>query len=251
MGRRLAAWLLVGAVTLTGCTTVTKGQGTAVMPLLSASPTFPSTTPSVSARPSSTGPSATASSSPSAGASVALLRAQLAALAPGRALTLVRVGAGWEAAAYDQNYQISFWRHTSSWTRIGASTYPKLPAAYGPPDTVLTGAVLTGMAHATFVAEGIFTGDGSGNAVAYTDGPHGWGAIKAEADGNLASSGQGIGADLLGIENALYLVQGQLETAECSTTIPYSQCGGTKRVLKFWAWNGHDFGLVRRAGLPR
>ena len=40
--------------------------------------------------------------------------------------------------------------------------------------------------HATFIVTGVFSGDGSGNAVAYTSGSGvGWGAIKAQPNGNL------------------------------------------------------------------
>jgi hypothetical protein len=36
------------------------------------------------------------------------------------------------------------------------------------------------------VADRLFTTDGTGNAVAYTTGSNGWGAIKAEPNSNLA-----------------------------------------------------------------
>ena len=35
------------------------------------------------------------------------------------------------------------------------------------------------------VADGLFTTDGTGDAVAYSTGTNGWGAIKAEPDGAI------------------------------------------------------------------
>jgi len=44
---------------------------------------------------------------------------------------------------------------------------------------------------------GNFTGDASGNAVAFTSGAKGWGAIKAESNENIGPSGQPVGANLI------------------------------------------------------
>jgi hypothetical protein len=105
------------------------------------------------------------------------------------------------------------------------------------------------MTHATFIATGYFSGDGSGNAVAFTTGAKGWGAIKAEKNGNIGPSGQGVGYSAIGLANEFAFVGGLLMTADCSSTGPTADCGGLHRVIKYWRWAGSDFVLDHRAGL--
>jgi hypothetical protein len=85
--------------------------------------------------------------------------------------------------------------------------------------------------------------DGSGNAVAYTTGPRGWGAIKAEPNGNIGPSGQPIGADRIGLSYGFAFVDGLLQTKDCPLNQPISDCD-TNHVLKLWKWNGTDFSRV-------
>lgn len=159
---------------------------------------------------------------------------------------------GYQAAAYDGSGHVTFWASSSSgWRRIGVAGYPT-SAALGPVNPKVTGGVLAGMSDATFVLTGTFTTDSSVNALAYTRRPDGgWGVVKAEPNGNIGASAKPVGRDGIGLENAFYLVNGELETADCSKTLPMVQCGGDSRVLKFWRWNGTDFTLDRAAGLPR
>jgi hypothetical protein len=170
----------------------------------------------------------------------------LAAKTPGDKVAM----AGLDAAAYDRSGHITFWHDTDGdWQRIGASTYPLQPAL-GPVDATVTGARLTGMSHAVFILTGLFSMDGSVNAIAYTADTDGaWGAIKAEPGGNIGPSGQPVGSDGIGLSNGFYVVGGQLETADCASTLPMASCGGNQRILKFWTWNGTDFTLGHTAGL--
>ena len=55
----------------------------------------------------------------------------------------------------------------------------------------------------------------------------------------------------LGLSQAFGFSNGQLETADCSTALPISDCGGNNRVLKFWTWHGSHFTLTRTAGRSR
>lgn len=161
---------------------------------------------------------------------------------------------GSETMVVNQTGTVTFWKYDSSKytiTKIGRSTYPYAPKDLGPPKAVGRGTVLKGMVHATFIVAGVFSTDGSGNAVAYTFGSGGWGAIKAQKSGNLAPSGQGVGVSAIGLSQGFDFVNGLLETADCSSTLPYSQCGGNRRVLKRWEWDGSEFRLKSRAGLPR
>ena len=163
---------------------------------------------------------------------------------------VVQVPGVGEGASYDQAGHITFWRSSNgAWQQIGASTYPLQPAL-GPVEPKVTGAALTGMSHAVFILTGTFSMDHSINAIAYTANAAGeWGAIKAEANGNIGPSGQPVGSNGIGLSNAFYAVGGELETADCSGNLPMADCGGNQRILKFWKWNGSDFTLSRTAGL--
>jgi hypothetical protein len=175
--------------------------------------------------------------------------AQLAGLTPGRTDVIVTVPGAFEGAAYDQAGHVSFWRHTSTWAQVGSSTYPYDAQVFPAPLAKMTGAVLDGMTHATFIATGLFSGDGSGNAVAYTTGTKGWGAIKAEPNGNIGPSGQGVAFSAIGLSDGFAFSHGLLMSADCSDTGPIAACGGSHRVFKYWRWAGHDFILHSRAGL--
>jgi hypothetical protein len=164
----------------------------------------------------------------------------------------VSVTGGVEIMVVGQTGNVSFWAESDdTLQRVGASTYPYDPASLGPPEPVGSGGVLTNMTDATFVVHGTFTGDGSGNAVAYTNGPDGWGAIKAESNGDLAPSGQGIGANEIGLSNDFALVGGRLETFDCSSTQAISDCGGDNRVIKYWTWMTDHFVQTGSAGLSK
>jgi hypothetical protein len=164
----------------------------------------------------------------------------------------VPVDGGVEIMVVGQTGNVSFWAEsTDTLQRVGASTYPYAPASLGSPEPVGSGGVLTNMSDATFVVHGTFTGDGSGNAVAYTNGPDGWGLIKAASDGDLVPSGQGIAADQIGLSNDFALVGGRLETFDCSSTLPTSDCGGNNRVIKYWTWMTDHFVQTGSAGLSK
>ncbi len=261
---RLRTWsagLLVAVVIAGGsaCTTAVSGHG-APASVSESAPRFSATTatteaPSASSSVAATPPVATATTTvakPTRTASTppsrAQLDGQLARLAPGRRRVLVTVPGAVEAATYDQAGHVTFWRATSSWVRVGASTYP-YDGAFQAPSAKLTGALLTGMIHATFIATGYFSGDGSGNAVAFTTGAKGWGAIKAEKNGNIGPSGEGVGFSAIGLADEFAFVHGLLLTADCSDVGPIADCGGNHRVIKYWRWAGSDFVLDHRAGL--
>lgn len=167
---------------------------------------------------------------------------------------VVVVPGGYEGADLDGG-TIRFWTwNGSAWRVDGTSTY--LPNAQGneqgPAATIDGASLLAGMEHATFLVEDQYaTGDGTGVAITYTDGPDGWGAIVAGSDANLHPSGHGITA--LGQDGALYdgaLENGQLVTVDCSDTAPdNASCGLPQfQVRKYWTWDGTQFVLDRREG---
>jgi hypothetical protein len=163
----------------------------------------------------------------------------------------------YQAATYDQNGHIAFWQYApdTNWTKVGDGTYPTDMQPYTPVGAKVTSGQVNGMANATFIVTGMFSNDGGVNAIAYTSGnglhTPGWGAVKAKPDGNLAPSGASAGSDGLGLSNEFDLVNGELETADCSSTLPMAECGGNQRVLKFWAWHEdkQEFFLTHTAGL--
>jgi uncharacterized membrane protein YphA (DoxX/SURF4 family) len=172
--------------------------------------------------------------------------AALAAQTPAQRQLLVAVPGGYQAVSWDQR-GLYFWQNASasmSWTHIGSSIYPYSATIGAPANANATGAPLTGMTSATFIVTGLFTTDGAGNAVAYTTGTNGWGAIKAEPDGNLAPSGEPIGADRLGLSYGFAFVNGRLETMDCPFNLPVASCGPATVIRKLWAWNGRDFSRV-------
>jgi hypothetical protein len=248
----------LAAVLMTGCTHHSSGAGGPASTSVS-TPTATAASPSAATSDSSAAATSTSSptSSPAPASSAsarpdrAAAASALAVLTTGRQLTLVSTATGYQAAAFDQRGHVSFWQFASSWKQVGASTYPYGSIAVGgDPHATGEGTMLTGMSNATFILNGLFSGDSSVDSAAYTTGPNGWGDIKAEPDGNLASSGQGVTFGGLGLENGFYFAAGELETADCSQNQPTAACGGSNRVLKFWRWDGHDFALARRAGLP-
>jgi len=152
------------------------------------------------------------------------------------------VPGGYEAATYDQAGHVGFWydsQASTSWRQVGSSRYPYVPDL-GAPRAIMQGALLSTMAHATFIVRGTFTGDSSGNAVAFTTGRSGWGAIKAEPNGNIGSSGQPVGSNQIGLGYDFGFVRGRLQTKDCPTNRPISDCD-TYPVVKLWQWAGHDF----------
>jgi hypothetical protein len=256
--RRAALALLAAMFVVAGCAaSVTDGTGSAVSagaPASSHSPDFPSPTApsSASTDPSSAGtqPSrgtrssgTSQSSSGSATPSAAQRQQALAALAAGDDVAaLVAVPGGYEAASFDQQGGIRFWfdpQSSVTWRRIGASSYPYSPQV-GAPEARANGALLRNMQHATFIVTGNFTGDASGNAVAFTTGPRGWGTIKAEPNGNIGPSGAPVGSNRIGLSYGFAFADGYLITADCPQDRPIADCD-THQIRKRWVWAGHDF----------
>lgn len=68
---------------------------------------------------------------------------------------------------------------------------PPIPLVRTEPiDTAITGALLPGMTDAIFIANGFFSGDGTGSYIAFTNGPHGWGTIApGPGEGTLIPTG--------------------------------------------------------------
>lgn len=131
-------------------------------------------------------------------------------------------------------------RVATSWQQVGPNTYPFDPSVPSHPldEKYTAPQVLEGMAHPIFILHGSFSGDSTANAIAYTHGANGRGVIKAQPDGNLATSGEGVSYEGAGLKNGAYFSNGLYETGECSKTLPFALCSGAQRVIKHWGWNG-------------
>lgn len=204
-------------------------------------PDFPSSTATSTLPSTPAGPAPTKEiAPPTRRQRIAALQAQ----ARGERVVVVRVPGGYEAATYDQLGHLQFWQQaddSTGWAQVGESSYPYVPAL-GRPHAQVRGALLAGMQHATFIVYGVFTGDGSGNAVAFTTGSNGWGAIKAEPNGNIGPSGEPVGPDLIGLSYDFGFAAGHLITEDCPSNRPISQCGAHP-IVKRWSWTGSDFAL--------
>jgi hypothetical protein len=183
----------------------------------------------------------TASPAPTTAATKASVTAELKSKT-GRNITVVATTSGYEAAAFDQTGHIDIWSYTGSWHRSAQSTYP-YTKGIGAVDASVIGAVLNGMAHATFALTGTLTGDGSGSAVAYSDGAKGWGVLLAEDDGNLASTGSGLPQPGPGVEYAITLAGGVLHTSSGATIFDIAH-DGEFPIERTWRWSGNDFALA-------
>lgn len=109
--------------------------------------------------------------------------AELKARTPGQRQAVAPARGGWEAATWRRGL-IEFWRFTRAWARVGAARYTTATPRPVSPSAV--GWLLPGMANATFVFHGLFTGDGSGDAMAFTAGHRGWGPLALTTADTLA-----------------------------------------------------------------
>ena len=170
-------------------------------------------------------------------ATSAQVAASLRAATPGMSRTIVAISGGdYEAAVYDKVGHIDFWQFSGAkWAESGRSTYPELPPSPGPLGTVV-GRQLKGMADATFIARGIFTGDSTGQAIAFGKGPRGWGTIAWEPGNVLVPTGEGsTDNNTPGIYFDERFSGGDLETTSLN---PYlSTAMDYYPLVTYWSWD--------------
>jgi hypothetical protein len=143
------------------------------------------------------------------------LRSRVSPLTP----VVVRTPGGYEAACYDQHGHITFWRRTATgWHELAQSMYPQDvgdgPGSYDEHGVGVQGAMLPGMNDAVYIVNGPFSGDGSGNAVTFGNGPDGWGRLAPSKPQQLISSGTGNSSLDPGIYSTERFSRGTLETEE-------------------------------------
>ena len=131
---------------------------------------------------------------------------------------------------------IDFWEFSGArWAEVGRSTYPTLPGQ--PPFVRVVGRQLKGMPDATFIATGLFTGDSTGQALAFGNGPRGWGTIAWQPGNVLVpTGGRSTDNTTPGICSERQFSSGQLETTSLN---PYfSTARGAQFPLDmYWSWD--------------
>ncbi len=138
-------------------------------------------------------------------------------------------------SCFDKAAHIDFWEFSGArWAEVGRSTYPTLPGQ--PPFVRVVGRQLKGMPDATFIATGLFTGDSTGQALAFGNGPRGWGTIAWQPGNVLVpTGGRSTDNTTPGIYFNEQFSSGQLETTSLN---PYfSTATGAQFPLDmYWSW---------------
>ena len=168
-------------------------------------------------------------------------------LAAGQKFVSVAVPAGVQTMVYDQHGHLWFWkmpRTTHRWARIGSSTYPRLTPASGNHIFGASGVLLDGIGNAVFILNGLFTGDGDADFLAFGTGPHGWGRL-APRGATLVPTGRGsTDSATPGLALHIQAFHGLLETSQQADVLSVAQ-GGLLPVNRFYHWAGGTFDLVR------
>ena len=157
---------------------------------------------------------------------------------------LVAVPGGYEAAAWDKTGGVTFWKWThasQTWDQIGASTYPVLHLPFARPHTTITGALLTGMRDATFIANGLFSGDGTGNFIAFTNGPRGWGTIAPGPVGTLIPTGNKSTDNTTPGNSFTELFHGGYLEISDPGYLPFGPDGEEWQIARTYAWSAGAF----------
>jgi hypothetical protein len=163
----------------------------------------------------------------------------LAGLTPGQANSVVPIPDGYEAATWDDQSHIMFWKFIGSgpWLQVGHSTYPIV--GNEPTTSTITGALLSGMTDATFIAQGFYSGDGTGNDIAFGNGPNGWGTLVPGPNESLVPSGHGSTDESTpGISYFERFYDGGIQESEPGT-LPFGPNGEEWQVIREYHWNGN------------
>lgn len=159
---------------------------------------------------------------------------------------VVGLPGGFEAVLFDDTGHLRFWSSVdgSHWSQDQTASYRYDARDAKGQQLTATGTVLTGMKNATFILHGIFSGDGTGNAMAYTYGPHGWGPVLWPGSPEQRSWGKLVVASELPPETSTIQVadykmtfnRGNLVTYDCDASHGAATCGANL-IASAWRWN--------------
>ncbi|YAL82910.1 hypothetical protein ACMYYO_13455 [Dermacoccaceae bacterium W4C1] len=141
-----------------------------------------------------------------------------------------------------------------SWTWREDQVLEHLPTVYDEDNSTLsiTGGMVKGSADPVFIVKGAFTGDGTGQALAYhRNATSGWGVLTAQADRTIASSGTGI-SELggYGLELNIFIQDGYLYTSSLwsrTSDAPLAE-QTSNPVLRSWMGDSGAFRMLGETG---
>lgn len=147
----------------------------------------------------------------------------------------------YEAATWDAKGNVWFWRTSGQgWHKIGSSRYPTLPGP-GASRTKIASTLLPGMQHATYLADGVFTGDSSGNDIAFAATPSGqWGTVAPQGDSLVPTGKPATDNTTPGIFRDARFTGGKLQTTVGN---PFTANAGASAypLITDWAWKSGTF----------
>ncbi|WP_265448090.1 hypothetical protein [Flexivirga meconopsidis] len=159
------------------------------------------------ARPSSSHPSAPGRPAPT----LSQARADLAADTGYRTPAVVPVDGGYQGATIEKQHTLVIWAGDGeTWEPVFTGKL-LAPVSDDEPITV-EGRKLAGDLDGTFIVRGPFTGDGTGQALAYGRGDTGWGLYVAQADGSLKTTSKAPALGQNGLELHIEFNAGGLRT---------------------------------------
>lgn len=161
-------------------------------------------------------------------------------------------------ASLGPNNTIVFWQQVQSggaWTWQKQATRQHLPQYSGATGSVkLTGGLVKGAPDPVFIVKGAFTGNGTGQAIAYHyNGPDGWGVLTGQPDKSLRSSGAGLtelGQN--GLELDISISRGYLMTSSMWGSGSNASNAEQKSnpILRSWAGSQGGFVMKGQTGGP-
>jgi hypothetical protein len=155
-------------------------------------------------------------------------------------------GGGYEAASWMDSGAVTFWKWTPAtftWKVVGTSSYPVLPGPDAGPTRSIVGKTLPGMTDAVFIANGQYSGDGTGSYIAFSNGPRGWGTLVPQPDGTLAATGNRSTDNGTPGNSYSERFDGNLLEIAAPSALPYGTNGSEWMVTKEWKWGGTQFVL--------
>lgn len=155
---------------------------------------------------------------------------------------IVRVSSGvYEAASWDAKGNVWFWRTAGQgWHKIGSSRYPTLPGPGGS-RTKIASTILPGMQHATYIADGAFTGDSSGNTIAFTATSEGkWGTVAPQGDSLIPTGKPATDNTTPGIWRDARFTGGKLRTT-VGNPFTANATASSYPLIDDWAWQSGKF----------
>jgi pimeloyl-ACP methyl ester carboxylesterase len=155
-------------------------------------------------------------------------------------------GGGYEAASWMDSGAVTFWKWTPAtltWTVVGTSSYPVLPGPDAGPTRSIVGKALPGMIDAVFIANGQYSGDGTGSYIAFSNGPKGWGTLVPQPDGTLVATGNRSTDNGTPGNSYSERFDGNLLEIAAPSALPYGTNGSEWMVIKEWKWGGTQFVL--------